>query len=88
MSEPFEDVRFPTEHPAARVAEHEVLMSFVNDEDAAMFQDWWEVWGKHLFGAYVPAPESKRPAGIPSRKEMYAIIKARSEELKRWYDDE
>jgi hypothetical protein len=28
-----------------RVAEHEVFLSFLQDADAAMFQDWWNVKG-------------------------------------------
>lgn len=90
MSEPFTDVSFPDEHPAARVADHEVLMSFTNDSDALLFRDWWEKWGQHLFGEYAKAPKpvARRP-GIPSRQEIYQMAKKRSEELQtRWYDDE
>ena len=94
MSEPFEDVSFLPEHPAAPVAEHEVLMSFVNDSDAALFRDWWELWGKHLFGTYASAARldigrsTVRRMRVPRHEEMSATLKTRAEELKRWYDDE
>lgn len=87
------NVEFKTEHPAAGVADHEVLMAFTNDDDALLFRDWWQLWGQHLFCDYAKAA---RP-GIPSRQEMYSFLKRRSDELKaqamttderKWYDDE
>lgn len=92
------NVEFKTEHPAAGVADHEVLMAFTNDDDALLFRDWWQLWGQHLFGDYAKAarPTDGRPS-IPSRQEMYSLLKRRSDELKakamttderKWYDDE
>lgn len=38
---PFKDVDFLRQYPGDRVADHEVFMSFVNDQDAIDFQEWW-----------------------------------------------
>lgn len=35
-------------------AEHEILLSFVNDEDAVLFAEWWEDGGEELFLAALP----------------------------------
>lgn len=89
MTQPFEDVRFPIQHPTSPVAEHEVLMSFNSDDDALMFRDWWQLWGKHLFGAYAAPIGKPTRHRVPGRKEMYAALKARSEELQtKWYADD
>lgn len=84
MSEPFEDVDFRTEHRAASVADHEVLMAFVNDNDALSFREWWHSAGKFIFGEYVRQPSGRTP-GVPTREEMYRILKQRSKELLRGF---
>ena len=37
----------------ATVPEHQVLLSFVNDDDAMTFFDWWEDEGAYLFEQWV-----------------------------------
>lgn len=32
-----------------RAAEHEAFLSFVNDEDCELFNDWWNTKGGKLF---------------------------------------
>lgn len=50
----FTDVDFCREYPRGRVAEHEVFMSFNNDDDAIAFQDWWNAEGAAAFGKWLP----------------------------------
>lgn len=38
-------------------AEHEVLLSFINDEDAVRFNYWWEDVGEALFVRDAPSIE-------------------------------
>lgn len=35
------------------IHEHEIFLSFVNDEDAALFAEWWHGGGAVLFQKYV-----------------------------------
>lgn len=35
-----------------RMAEHEILLSFNGDMDAAAFQDWWYAKGQELYEEY------------------------------------
>lgn len=35
------------------IYEHEVLLSFINDDDAANFCDWWHLCGNELFNNYL-----------------------------------
>lgn len=53
MFNPAKDVRFPTEFPTHEVAEHEVFMTFRNDDDAALFREWWEDEGAAAFGKWL-----------------------------------
>lgn len=34
------------------IHEHEVFLSFTNDEDAYNFYDWWADEGEHLFNKW------------------------------------
>jgi hypothetical protein len=45
----FDEYRMPSEYPPHEVADHEILLSFRNDEDAAFFHEWWEDGGNYLF---------------------------------------
>lgn len=56
--EPFSDVEFKTEHPVREVAEHEVLMSFTNDDDATKFHEWWHHEGAIAFNAYIKGQQA------------------------------
>lgn len=38
-----------------KLQEHEVLMSFYDDEGAEMFDQWWWEFGKHNFREYLIA---------------------------------
>lgn len=45
----FTNVDFPSEYPFNKVADHEVLMSFLDDQDAFDFREWWEDEGSAVF---------------------------------------
>lgn len=34
------------------LAEHEVLLSFISDDDAELFEDWWQAHGATSFEGY------------------------------------
>lgn len=36
-----------------KLAAHEVMLSFREDDDAYAFSDWWEVEGKYKFGEFL-----------------------------------
>lgn len=57
--ETFSDVDFPTEYPAKRVAEHEVFMSFNDDDDAVAFRDWWAEVGAEEFQDWLNKSKEK-----------------------------
>lgn len=59
---PFADVDFPRQYPADDVAEHEVLMSFNDDDDAVAFHEWWRSEGAVAFAEYL-ARQSAKEAG-------------------------
>jgi hypothetical protein len=40
---------FPREHRTQSVAEHEVLISFLDDEGAEVFREWWAEKGQEAF---------------------------------------
>jgi hypothetical protein len=51
------DVTYLTDHSinsehTLRLAEHEVLLSFVNDAGAVAFYEWWNSVGKDTYGAW------------------------------------
>lgn len=48
MSDQFDRVSTPREI-THRIAEHEVLLSFYDDEAALAFREWWEDEGSALF---------------------------------------
>lgn len=50
---PFLAVDFPRVHPQQSVAEHEILMAFNGDDDAAAFYEWWHDKGAGLFGRWL-----------------------------------
>ena len=52
-TEPFSDFEFVTEYPSSRVADHEVFMSFTNDDDAIAFREWLASVGLELFDEYL-----------------------------------
>ncbi len=60
----FTDVEMPRVFPQHDVAEHQVFMSFNNDDDAVRFDEWWSGEGAVLFQKFLdaPAPESKETA--------------------------
>ena len=39
------------------VAEHEVMMSFWDDEGAVAFNEWWDFYGSALFKKYFDSKE-------------------------------
>lgn len=41
----------PPRHPAPEVAEHEVLLTFLDDPVALAFRDWWHTEGLELWKA-------------------------------------
>lgn len=41
-------------------AEHEIFLSFVNDEDAELFSDWWNTKGAKLWSAWSDKEKEKR----------------------------
>ncbi len=51
--EPFEDCEFPSQFPQQDVAEHEVLMSFTDDDDAISFREWWNSEGSVYFNEWL-----------------------------------
>lgn len=51
--EPFTDLTFPREYPRQSVADHEILMAFNGDEDAARFYEWWQEAGAAAFAAWL-----------------------------------
>lgn len=56
--ERFTAVDFPDEYPRDDVADHEVLMSFNNDEDAIKFREWWHAEASVAFMAWL---KEKKP---------------------------
>lgn len=50
---PFTDFEFATEYPSHRVADHEVFMSFTDDDDAIAFREWLASDGLELFAEYL-----------------------------------
>ena len=53
VEEPFDAVDLPTEYPAQRVADHEVFMSFNDDDDAIKFREWWTNEGSIVFNDWL-----------------------------------
>jgi hypothetical protein len=53
MAKQFVDVSFPEQYPQQEVAEHEVLLSFFNDDDATNFRIWWELQGSYKFAQWL-----------------------------------
>lgn len=51
--ERFTDVELRDQYPQNDVADHEVFMSFRNDDDAAFFREWWEDEGAVAFGKWL-----------------------------------
>jgi hypothetical protein len=49
----FKDVEFLYEYPSNHVCEHEVFMSFTNDDDAMSFRTWWDEDGSKLFAKWL-----------------------------------
>ena len=60
---PFEAVRFLDELEAYEVADYQVFMSFVNDEDALAFREWWEQFGAVGFQRWLELPGKEKPHG-------------------------
>ena len=48
MAYPIDPPDMPREL-TTNVAEHEIMLSFVNDSDAEMFSDWWNSKGLEAF---------------------------------------
>lgn len=57
----FTNVAFRDEHPGKRVADHEVSMAFLADDDAAEFRAWWEEVGSAHFAAWLDKQEHRKP---------------------------
>ncbi len=49
----FLDADFLEEYPLQTVAEHEVLIAFSKDADAASLREWWEDAGALAFGEWL-----------------------------------
>lgn len=49
----FTAVTFDNEYPQQSIADHEVLMSFQHDEEAAFFREWWDDVGARQFGRWM-----------------------------------
>jgi len=45
----FSGVEMREQYPRHDVAENEVLMSFLNDDDASAFREWWDEHGTYAF---------------------------------------
>jgi hypothetical protein len=56
VEEKFSRVSMP-EKFERRIAEHEVLMSFYDDEAAYAFREWWEDEGSALFQKFCGAED-------------------------------
>lgn len=54
----FNALKLPTQYPQSDVAEHEVLMAFLNDEDAAFFREWWADRGSYDFNEWLDKRET------------------------------
>lgn len=52
MTKKFTDVEFEAE-VSKRMAEHEVFMSFTNDDDANYFREWWDEKGNEQFESWI-----------------------------------
>jgi hypothetical protein len=50
---PFTAVDLPRQLPAKDVADHQVFMSFVNDDDAIDFREWWDDAGALAFAEWL-----------------------------------
>ena len=46
------------------IHEHEVFLSFVNDRDAELFEQWMDDFGEHLFTRYLEQKASDIDWGI------------------------
>lgn len=57
MTPPFTAVRFAGQYPQQDVADNEVFMSFLNDEDAIFFREWWNEEGAAAFQKWLSARE-------------------------------
>lgn len=55
--DPLRDVDMPDQYPANDVADHEVFLSFRNDDDAIFFREWWNDVGVKAFAKWL----DKRP---------------------------
>lgn len=53
MTGPYDGVDFPDEYPQQHVAEHEVFMSFNDDDDAIGFREWWHAEGSEHFNKWL-----------------------------------
>ena len=53
------EFEFRETYPQETVAEHEVFMSFVNDDDALLFREWFDEIGEDLFNEWVKNNNSK-----------------------------
>jgi hypothetical protein len=58
--DPFKRVTFRTEYPPKRVADHEVCMSFPDDDTAKLWHEWWNVVGAEDFERYRRDVEKNR----------------------------
>ena len=49
-----EDIEHSTPESVIRpIYEHEYLLSFVHDEGAVLFADWWDIHGREEFAQWV-----------------------------------
>lgn len=52
MAKKIDEYRFNNQEVSFYIPEHEVLISFNNDDDAYAFNEWWNVRGKEDFEKY------------------------------------
>lgn len=55
---PYENVTLQGE-TTHHFAEHEILLSFLNDEDAAFFHEWWGDVGNFAFKKWIDERETE-----------------------------
>lgn len=57
--ERFTAVTFRDTYPQESVADHEVLMAFNGDPDAAAFREWWDEQGNEMFALWLKKQKTR-----------------------------
>ena len=75
------------EEKRVRMAEHEILLSFNNDDDAEKFADWWRGDGLYIFSGWVDGVAKRSAARKAKRAGWHkgsedAADRARFEEMR------